>query len=48
MTPSRSQGRAKNYRPRWLTLMGFGAQALNEGRDAVALTTQSRPIRGRL
>jgi len=50
MTPSRLQALAKNYRPRWLTVMGFGAQALNEGRDAdgPALTTQSRLVRGRL
>ena len=31
MTPSRLQARAKSYRPRWLTVMGFGAQAPNEG-----------------
>ena len=43
-------GSAKNCRGRWLTVMGFGAQALNEGRDAdgPALTTQSRLVRGRL
>ena len=31
MTPSRLQARAKSCRPRWLTVMGFGAQAPNEG-----------------
>jgi secreted protein with Ig-like and vWFA domain len=43
MTPSRLQARAKNCRGRWLTVMGFGAQAPNEGRgaDVPALTTQS-------
>jgi hypothetical protein len=36
------------HRPRWLTVMGFGAQALNEGRDAdgPALTAQSRLVPG--
>jgi len=34
MTPSRLQARAKNCRDRWLTVMGFGAQAPNEGRGA--------------
>jgi len=34
MTPSRLQARAKNCRRRWLTVMGFGAQALDEGRGA--------------
>jgi hypothetical protein len=48
MTPSRLQALAKNCRPRWLAVMGFGAQAPNEARDALALTTQSRLIRGRL
>jgi len=32
--PSRLQARAKNSRGRWLTVMGFGAQAPNEGRGA--------------
>jgi hypothetical protein len=50
MTPSRWQARARNCRGRWLTVMGFGAQAPNEGRgaDVRALTTQSRLFRGRL
>src|SRR5260370_1170607 len=50
MTPSRLQARAKNCRGRWLTVMGFGAQARNEGRgaDVPALTTQSRLLRGPL
>jgi hypothetical protein len=47
MTPWRWQARAKNYRCRWLTVMGFGAQAPNEER-ALALTTRSRLNRGRL
>jgi len=42
MTPSWLQARAKNCRGRWLVVMGFGAQAPNEGRDALALMTQSR------
>jgi hypothetical protein len=42
MTPSWLQARAKNCHGRWLAVMGFGAQAPNEGRDALALTTQSR------
>jgi hypothetical protein len=48
MTPSRLQAPAKNCRPRWLAVMGFGAQAPNEARDALALTTQSRLIRRRV
>ena len=32
--PSRLQARAKNCRGRWLTVMGFGARAPNEGRGA--------------
>jgi len=34
MTPSQLQARAKNYRSRWLTVMGFAAQAPNEERRA--------------
>jgi hypothetical protein len=42
MTPSRLLARTKNCRARWLAVMGFGAQAPNEARDALALTTQNR------
>jgi hypothetical protein len=40
MTPSRLQARPKNCRARWLTAMGFGAQAPNEGRGACAMANR--------